>query len=304
MPAQVIKHPFNAAAGAYLDVDMTGVGTRDQRDVVEMTQVEDDLIAYCRLAPGVKTSDDTDVFPRCCSRQARTAFLSVGTTKTEGTTVTLWPKFLRLVDTRLSYASAAGETRTLTTCIIADSSMPHLIIGHCTETSALIWVRGDEKSSTCEVVLHGPAGEKIQTLEIGQEHDYTGSTEFAGLEPGADYRVTATFSPSAVAVHGRVRTMRRFLPDRPEPFSFVLSSCNLSVVSINNFLALLAATAGTSLANSSLDLPVERWTARVFKWLRPLLRRPLRRRLELIAGLVSGRPGSSNPDRRISGARF
>ncbi len=71
--------------------------------------------------------------------------------------------------------------------------------------------------------------------------------------------------------------------DGLEPFSFVLSSCNLSVVSINNFLALLAATAGTSLANSSLDLPVDRWKA---PWLRTLLRWPLKGGLWLIAWAV------------------
>ena len=164
--------------------------------------------------------------------------------------------------------------------------MPHLIIGHTTDTTTRIWVRGDRTSTTCEVALSDGGGEKSQTLLLLSEHDYTGTTYFDALAPGAAYSVIAKFSPSGAKIHGRVRLIREVSHDGLEPFSFVLSSCNLSVVSINNFLALLATTAGTSLANSSLDLPVERWKAPPFLWLRSLLRLPLRIGFRLMAGAV------------------
>lgn len=164
--------------------------------------------------------------------------------------------------------------------------MPHLIIGHTTDTTTRIWVRGDRKSTTCEVVLRSAGGDKSQTLILVPAHDYTGTRDFSELTPGEEYSVVAKFSPSNLVAHGRVRLMTEVSKDGLEPFSFVLSSCNLSVVSINNFLALLAATTGTSLADSSLDLPVERWTEPRYTWLRSPLRWLLRCGLEKIAGLV------------------
>jgi len=164
--------------------------------------------------------------------------------------------------------------------------MPHLIIGHTTATTTRIWVRGDRTSTTCEVTLRGAGADTSQTLTLVSEHDYTGTTDFTGLTTGGEYCVLAKFSPSGDAIHGRVRLMTEVSTDGLEPFSFVLSSCNLSVVSINNFLARLAATAGTSLAYSSLDLPVERWKAPSYVWLRTLLRRPLGWGLGLIGKAV------------------
>ncbi len=173
--------------------------------------------------------------------------------------------------------------------------MPHLIIGHSTDTTTRIWVRGDSKSRTCKVGLRTLAGEKSQTLELLPEHDYTGTTDFTDLEPGAEYLVLANFSPLSASVHGRVRMMNSVLPELAESFSFVLSSCNLSVVSINNFLALLAATAGTALATSSLDRPVERWKAPRLMWLRLPLRWLLRKGLRGIAWAVIWSTGIKQP---------
>jgi hypothetical protein len=46
----------------------------------------------------------------------------------------------------------------------------------------------------------------------------------------------------------------------PYSFSFVLSSCNLPVVRINDLMAFLLGVGGSAVAMSSLELPPERWT--------------------------------------------
>jgi phosphodiesterase/alkaline phosphatase D-like protein len=152
--------------------------------------------------------------------------------------------------------------------------MPQVIIGHTTDDSVRIWVQGDASSRTCDVTLRAPHnGSFTQPVDLPAEHDYTATVEFGGLEPDVAYAVQATFAPSKIKVIGRARTFKH-APDAAS-FSFVLSSCNLSIVSINDFLALLAATAGTALADSSLDLPAYRWSAR-FRWARSVVR-PLAR---------------------------
>ena len=69
---------------------------------------------------------------------------------TEGATVPLSPKFLRLVGTPLSYASAAddhpadrGRGIHVDRSGLIDAA---LIIGHSTDTTTRIWVRGIVKA--------------------------------------------------------------------------------------------------------------------------------------------------------------
>ena len=153
--------------------------------------------------------------------------------------------------------------------------MAHLIIGHTTETTARIWVRGD-KACSCQTVVH-PLGRPRFAKALGEETDFTGVVHVKGLTPGTIYSVEASFSSEPEQkVSGGFQTFPEQPAGRPSSFSFVLSSCNLSVVSINNFLARLLATAGAMTALTSLDLPLQRWRAPRFIWLRWLLRWPLR----------------------------
>jgi hypothetical protein len=68
-----------------------------------------------------------------------------------------------------------------------------------------------------------------------------------------------------------VRTAQPPPKGRPHAFSFVLASCNLSVVSINNLLALALAYGGESVSKSSLELDLNRWNW-PWAWLRRLTR--------------------------------
>lgn len=138
--------------------------------------------------------------------------------------------------------------------------MPHVIIGHTTGHSVRVWVKGDASSTACEVTLRPPPRHQPDPVQLAAGSDYTATIDIEGLEPDCDYVVVAHFAPSGLRVRGRARTFKKLpSPDAAVPFSFILSSCNLSIVSINDFLARLAATAGASLAMSSLDIAPYRW---------------------------------------------
>ena len=172
--------------------------------------------------------------------------------------------------------------------------MPHLIIGHTTETTARIWVRGD-KACTCRVVVH-PVGGPLPPTALSGETDFTGVVDVTGLTAGTIYTVEASFSSHPQPkVSGRFQTFPEQRADQASSFSFVLSSCNLSAVSINNFLARLLATAGAMTAVTSLDLPLQRWRAPSFKWLRWLLRTPLKILLGVAAKSIRRTTGIKQP---------
>jgi phosphodiesterase/alkaline phosphatase D-like protein len=150
--------------------------------------------------------------------------------------------------------------------------MSQLVVGDTTTTSARIWVQGDASHRTCEVVLRATDGEERRdTASLRPEMDGTAVVDIRGLRPNTEYDITAVFGPlDSRRISGRLHTFAEQQPGTPFSFSFVLSSCNLSVVSVTNLLAFLLAAAGTQAAMTSLDLPRERW--RRFRWLQPLHR--------------------------------
>jgi hypothetical protein len=169
--------------------------------------------------------------------------------------------------------------------------MAHLIIGHTTERTARIWVRGDFISSSCMVRVEcAAAPPKEQRIRLRSRDDYTGVVEFSGLEAGTGYTVTATFSPRKAQAAGSFTTFPAAIAG-PAGFSFILSSCNLSVVSVDNFLAFLLAMAGTSVGRTSLDLPTRRWKTPVLApiaWL-------LKKALALVSLIITWGTGLKQP---------
>ena len=163
--------------------------------------------------------------------------------------------------------------------------MPDLIIGPTTRSTARIWVRGEQGLETCVVTVRAGATTAVRSVELREASDYTGAVDFEDLEPQTEHAVVATFSPWH-EVGGRFRTFSEDREEMPVRFSFVLSSCNLSVVSINNLLAFLLAKAGAAAAITSLDIPFERWSFPTWQWLRRLLRPVLKMVLSLVAGFI------------------
>jgi hypothetical protein len=140
--------------------------------------------------------------------------------------------------------------------------MAHLIVGHVTCTTAHVWVH-DEDCFRCRVTLRAePRHASGSTIEryvhIDRKADRTALVVFHGLTPGTDYNVYAAFPGQMIT--GRFAT----LADTPAgdgavAFSFVLASCNLPVVAVNNLLSLLLTMGGAFAARLSFDLHRRRW---------------------------------------------
>jgi phosphodiesterase/alkaline phosphatase D-like protein len=174
--------------------------------------------------------------------------------------------------------------------------MPDLVIGHTTETSARIWVCGDKRHRGCRVAVRAGNEGAHQDVALDRRADRTGIATFDGLRPNTDYTVTATFHPAPKdVVKGRLRTFKRQRDNNEFAFSFVLSSCNLSVVSINNLLTYLLAFGGTSVAMTSLDIPKESWRYSKIALLRRLLRRPGKLLIGVAAKFVNWLTGLKQP---------
>lgn len=190
--------------------------------------------------------------------------------------------------------------------VVIATSRVHLVIGHTTDSSVRIWVRGDHSQPTCEVAID-PAHDATKRISLASNTDYCGVVDFNGLRPDTTYAVKAIFQPGCEPVAGRFRTFPSRADDGPIDFSFVLSSCNLPVIGINNLLAFLAASAGTGVALTALDGPTDRWRV-VWKWLREPVRRLLKAAVMLVSGAVKattdlkqpGQPYIRSPFLRLS----
>ncbi len=141
---------------------------------------------------------------------------------------------------------------------------PQIVIGHTTDRSVKVWVRGDAAHRSVQVTVDenaasAQAGEREQKLELNKDDDFTGVVQFEDLVPQLGYSVKAHFSRSGagsngdvvVTVEGRFRTF----PRKEAAFSFLHGSCNLSIVTVNNTLALAAGASGTKAIRASLERP-------------------------------------------------
>jgi phosphodiesterase/alkaline phosphatase D-like protein len=175
--------------------------------------------------------------------------------------------------------------------------MGSLIIGHTTESTARIWLRGDRADRTCRIVVESDDGREPLTnlVELSADADNTAIADFSNLASNRTYWISATFLPAATQVPGRFQTLPRQGEDNPLDFSFVLSSCNLSIISINNLLAYLLAAGGTAVGAKSLDLPTDRWMHPELDWLWSILKYPIKWGLYGVAWVVAHTTGLKQP---------
>lgn len=131
--------------------------------------------------------------------------------------------------------------------------MAGLIIGHTDHKSVRVWIRGDRGYSRAKISVwpaDSDPGEPLtkESEKLKKESDYTGIVQLDGLTSATEYRLEAEFS-GRIPPWKRHRLKGRFhtFPDPNdgrETFSFLLGSCNISVVKINNLLGLATAMAG------------------------------------------------------------
>ncbi|MCA9421696.1 MAG: hypothetical protein KC592_11790, partial [Nitrospira sp.] len=149
--------------------------------------------------------------------------------------------------------------------------MANLIIGHTTEKSARIWIRGGNHSCVAKISIHtGENKEKTQShsIDLVPDNDYTAVVSFEGLTADTHYTVRVCFastrgglgtSGATFQVQGGFRTFPDLQQGQPRPFSFLLGSCNLSIFTINSFLALLLGLVGRTAMTRSLKRPIDKW---------------------------------------------
>jgi len=148
----------------------------------------------------------------------------------------------------------------------------HLIVGKVTDRSAILWMKGTPRYVSVHIRLESsePSIEapKVQSRDIDlvSSDDNTAIVTVEGLTSGTSYDVTALFSSrfgleAASASSREVRATFRTAPDLTkdewESFSFLLGSCNLSIVSINNLAARALQIAGTYVSRQSLLRPID-----------------------------------------------
>ena len=147
----------------------------------------------------------------------------------------------------------------------AVEAVGRIVIGHTTDRSVRIWAQGSRRYPRVRVSIQ-PAGQPQagripqQDGPVPETRDYTTCFDFGGLAPSSTYEVTATFacgtigSSKSQAVRGVFKTFP--LSEGGEPFSFLLGSCNLPVVAINNLAAQVLQVVGFYIARRSLERPI------------------------------------------------
>lgn len=137
----------------------------------------------------------------------------------------------------------------------------HVIVGHVTDQNAKLWVKGSSRLVEAAVTLDDG---KRGAASLSRDHDYTAVIEFAHLQPATDYVATVRFSGGlgwwrSSEVKATFSTTPRPLTGAPpgaepaQPFSFLLGSCNLSVVALNHLTAQALQVLGFHVAKRSLE---------------------------------------------------
>lgn len=114
--------------------------------------------------------------------------------------------------------------------------MARLIIGHTTENSTRIWIRGHSRYPVGFVSLEDQGGAlQNQSVLLEARHGYTGIVDFGGLSANSVYQCAVTFgasqnSPPLERVDfghctGRVKTFPKSMSK--SNMTFLLGSCNL-----------------------------------------------------------------------------
>ncbi len=115
--------------------------------------------------------------------------------------------------------------------------MPRLIIGHTTNNSVKIWVRGSRRWPFAFIDIYSSSGTKVgntKSIELHEDDFYTGIVTCKQLNTNQKYKVKVAFGKSVdTSVDERIReayttgTFRTFPVANLQKFKFMLGSCNL-----------------------------------------------------------------------------
>ncbi len=155
-----------------------------------------------------------------------------------------------------------------------------LIVGHTTNNSAWIWVRGDRSDRHFEVELEQvspPASDDarppVRRVSVRRADDYTGVVRFDSvLEHSTRYKVKLRSLRLTRYLDGQLRTFPE--RDHPVPFRFLHGSCNLSAPRLTALAATALGAFGSAATNNALKLPPSEWDPYQLPFCLRLLGRP------------------------------
>ena len=154
-----------------------------------------------------------------------------------------------------------------------------LIVGHTTDQSARIWVRGDPRNPRLTVEIEalgcaeGCADKFTKEIEVGPKGDYTGVADFDELEADKPYVVRVSSAMTRDRLEGRLQTFSA--QGAAAPLRFLHGSCNLPTARLAALGSMAVALLGSAATENALDLPWSEWERhRIPRCLERLLSRP------------------------------
>ena len=113
--------------------------------------------------------------------------------------------------------------------------MARLVIGHVTDTTASIWVRGEARYPFAHLTISSSTKKHGRIIQLEERHGFTGALTFTRLSDSTLYHVQVEFSsarnasPSLRYGFGHCTGAFRTFPANGirSPFAFLLGSCNL-----------------------------------------------------------------------------
>ena len=138
-----------------------------------------------------------------------------------------------------------------------------LIVGHTTDQSARIWVRGDPRNPRLTVEIEalgcaeGCADKFTKEIEVGPKGDYTGVADFDELEADKPYVVRVSSAMTRDRLEGRLQTFSA--QGAAAPLRFLHGSCNLPTARLAALGSMAVALLGSAATENALDLPWSEW---------------------------------------------
>lgn len=184
-----------------------------------------------------------------------------------------------------------------------------LIIGHTTDKSSWIWVRGDRRNRLLRVELEAldctesgrakPA-KKVKPImvKVASKNDYTAVARFDSgfqhsksyeLQPSTSYKVVLQSVRGSQKVEGQLRTFPK--QGATASFRFLHGSCNLPTARLTALGSTAIGLLGSAATKNALQLPISEWKKNHVPWYVRWLRWPGVRRGALgVLAWLSGLP--------------
>ena len=144
----------------------------------------------------------------------------------------------------------------------APEKRAHIIIGHVGHNIAKIWLGGNSKYQHAELTVGDATVDKTKgipkkiNIRLTKEEDYCHVEDIADLSASQTYPVKVRFCKNnifgskSIEIASDITTSP--MPNEINEFEFILGSCNLSVVALNNISSQVGGVIGLGLSGLSM----------------------------------------------------